>query len=54
MKPDNGKRTKSNIVIYLLFIVVLIVLLVFYYMEKSSLEAKISETASQCSELSAA
>ncbi len=52
MKPDNGKRTKSNIVIYLLFIVVLIVLLVFYYMEKSSLEAKISETASQCSELS--
>lgn len=52
MKPDNGKRTKSNIVIYLLFIVVLIVLLVFYYMEKSSLEAKISETASQCSKLS--
>ncbi len=52
MKPDNGKRTKSNIVIYLLFIVVLIVLLVFYYMEKSSLEAKISEAASQCSELS--
>lgn len=52
MKPDNGKRTKSNIVIYLLFIVVLIVLLVFYYMEKSSLEAKISETASQCRELS--
>ena len=52
MKPDNGKRTKSNIVIYLLFIVVLIVLLVVYYMEKSSLEAKISEAASQCSELS--
>lgn len=52
MKPDNGKRTKSNIVIYLLFIVVLIVLLVFYYMEKSGLEAKISETASQCRELS--
>lgn len=52
MKSDNGKRIKSNIVIYLLFIVVLIVLLVFYYMEKSSLEAKISETASQCSELS--
>ena len=53
MKSDNSsKRSRTNIIIYLLFIVVLIVLLVFYYMEKSSLEAKISETVSQCSELS--